>query len=169
MELVIRDWLAPLTAILRDAAWSMPLMQAIHLLGVSLLLGSAVLLYPRLIRAQAYADNVSADILRVRLLPWMWGALAVMVVTGAVLFAAEPVRMMRSPFFRAKLVMVLVALLMLFVLERRMRSPRALSEVLGSPAALKWVASFSIALWITIAITGRLIGYGRRLISHFFD
>lgn len=160
MQQVVRDGLEPLTTLLREAAWSMPLGQGIHLLGASLLIGAAVLLYPRLIRPQG--TEPAAQVLG-RLLPWIWIALGSLALTGFVLFSAEPVRMMRSPVFRTKMVLLALVIALTTILQRRMRDGRVSRHL----ASLGTVAGVSLTLWITIAASGRLIGYGRRLLDHF--
>lgn len=162
MQQLVRDWLEPLTTLLREAAWSMPLGQGVHLLGVCLLIGAAVMLYPRL--AASHRDEPPA-LLAARLLPWIWIALGVLAVTGFVLFSAEPTRMMRSPVFRAKMAMLALVVVLTFVLQRRTRSAPAGSEA-GNAVAV--IAGTSLTLWLAIAASGRLIGYGRRLLDYFF-
>ncbi len=162
MQQVVRDWLLPLTTLLRDAAWSMPLGQGMHLLGVSLLIGAAVLLYPRLITAHG---TESAVPLVNRLLPWIWIALGSLALTGFVLFSAEPMRMMRSPVFRTKMALLALVIALTLILQRKVHQGRetgALGVTLGT------LAGASLTLWVSIAASGRLIGYGRRLLDHFF-
>lgn len=162
MQQVVRDWLTPLTNLLREAAWSMPLGQGLHLLGASLLIGAAVLLYPRVIRPHA-AESTSQVV--ARLVPWIWIALGVLAITGFVLFSAEPMRMMRSPVFRTKMLLLAVAIALTVVLQRRLRGTRGMPDVGNALGAL---AGCSLALWLAIAASGRLIGYGRRLLDYFF-
>lgn len=163
MQQLIRDFLAPLTAVLRDAAWSMPLGQGLHLLGISLLLGCAVLLYPRLIGLQQ--DDPALSRLA-RFLPFIWLAFTLVALTGFILFTAEPVRMMRSPVFLAKMGLVAAALLCTFLIRQRLRDARAGTYL---PTAIRVLAGVSLTLWFAIAASGRLIGYWRRLVSHFFN
>jgi hypothetical protein len=161
MQQLVRDWLQPLTTLLREAAWSMPLGQGMHLLGVSLLLGAAVLLYPRLIGsrgAEPAAQTVG------RLLPWIWIALGSLALTGFVLFSAEPLRMMRSPVFKTKMALLALVVGLTVVLRRKALNER---DSRGF-ATLGTLAGTSLALWVCIAASGRLIGYGRRLLDHFF-
>lgn len=162
MQQLIRDFLAPLTTLLRDAAWSMPLGQGLHLLGISLLLGCAVLLYPRLIGLQQ--DDPARSRL-VRLLPFIWLAFALVAVTGFILFTAEPVRMMRSPVFLAKMGLCVAALLCTLLIRHRLQDAPSGTHL---PTLIRILAGVSLTLWFTIAASGRLIGYWRRLVSHFF-
>jgi hypothetical protein len=162
MQQLVRDWLEPLTTLLREAAWSMPLGQGMHLLGVSLLIGAAVMLYPRLVGS--YRDERPAPV-AARLLPWIWIALGLLAATGFVLFSAEPARMMRSPVFRTKMAMLALVIVLTLVLQRRIRSA---SEKLQTGNALAVMAGVSLTLWLAIAASGRLIGYGRRLLDYFF-
>jgi hypothetical protein len=140
----------------------MPLGQGVHLLGVSLLLGAAVLLYPRMIGRQR---DESATVRLDEFLPFLWLGFALILVTGLVLFAAEPVRMMRSPVFLAKMGFVLAALGSTLWLRHTVRSRAAT----GTPLAgtVRVLAATALTLWFVIAASGRLIGYWRRLVTHF--
>lgn len=164
MQQLIRDVLAPLTGLLREAGWSIPLGQGLHLLGVSLLLACAVLLYPRLIGPQ---QGESAATRLDRLLPCIWVAFALIATTGFLLFATEPVRMLRSPVFMAKMVFVIAALGSTLWLRGEIRArPAATADRLAVRVQL--LAGVALGLWFTIAASGRLIGYWRRLVAHFF-
>jgi len=163
VQQLIRDLLAPLTAVMREAAWSMPLGQGLHLLGISLLLGCAVLLYPRLIGSQA---GDTAAIRFARLAPVMWLALVLIALTGVALFIAEPVRMMRSPVFVTKMGLVVAAIACTLGLRQQIRNRSPTGKQLA--ASVRILAAMSLGLWFAIAASGRLIGYWRRLIEHFF-
>ncbi len=162
MQQLVRDWLGPLTTLLREAAWSMPLGQGLHLLGVSLLLGAGALLCRRLLRSSH--SEPAAAVLE-RLLPWMWIALGLLAVTGFVLFSAEPARMMRSPVFRTKMALLALVIVLTLLLQRRVRQGRETPEIGNAIAKL---AGVSLTLWLAIAASGRLIGYDRRLLDYFF-
>ncbi len=161
MQQVVRDWLEPLTTLLREAAWSMPLGQGMHLLGASLLIGAAVLLYPRLLSSHGTEPAEQAV---GRLLPCIWIALGSLALTGFVLFSAEPMRMMRSPVFKAKMALLALVIVLTVVLQREVRKERGKQDF----AMLGTLAGISLTLWISIAASGRLIGYGRRLLDYFF-
>ena len=145
MQQLVRDWLGPLTTLLREAAWSMPLGQGLHLLRSS-------------------HSEPAAAVLE-RLLPWMWIALGLLAVTGFVLFSAEPARMMRSPVFRTKLALLALVIVLTLLLQRRVRQGRETPEIGNAIAKL---AGVSLTLWLAIAASGRLIGYDRRLLDYFF-
>ena len=63
--------------------------------------------------------------------------------------------------------MVLLALVIVLTvfLQRKLRVAR---EARDPGISFGTLAGASLALWVTIAASGRLIGYGRRLLDYFF-
>jgi hypothetical protein len=95
-----------------------------------------------------------------RLGPWMVGGFGVMVITGAMLFYAIPVRSYQSIWFRIKLVTLVLAGLNAFVfhttIDRRIaewdRDP-------VPPRAARRAGATSLVLWAIIVVAGRMIAY----------
>ena len=82
-------------------------------------------------------------------LPWVWGAFALSVPTGIMLFAADPLVIAANPFFQAKLSALLLAgaNALAFHLARR------------RGARIRAIAGLSIAIWLAVLICGRAIAY----------
>ena len=84
-----------------------PLLEASHVLCLTLFVGTAVMLDLRLLGFALI--QVPASEFTDRLLPWTRGGFALMVITGGLLFAATPVTYYQSLFFRIKVIMLVVA------------------------------------------------------------
>lgn len=159
---MFHQWLVALEATelarsLRDSVWSYPLVNAGHIVGVALLVGSIVPLDLRLLgawRAQA-------------LMP-LWHVLTrtaavglgLAVVFGGLLFATRATEYAASPYFLAKMAVVLAAVINALAL--RLAFPRdRLVEKAG--VALRWrvrgAAGFSLIAWLVALTLGRLVGY----------
>ena len=86
-------------------------------------------------------------------------ALPALVVTGALMFSADASALVANAAFRAKMVLVPLALLNGLALEvgwfRRLRQEPARHI----PAAARVFAAVSLALWIGVIVCGRLIAY----------
>ncbi len=88
------------------------------------------------------------------LTPLALGGLALMALSGPVLFAADAVSLAKSGLFRWKLVLIGLALLNALLFHRFW------SESEGEPRlALRAMAALSIATWLIVAALGRLIAY----------
>jgi hypothetical protein len=154
------SWLAttPVSKLFQDVLWIIPLSQCIHIVCISVLFASALAINLRLLNI-TLLDRGVADLSR-SLLPWIWGSLVVLVVTGCVQAVAEPVREFQSPFFWAK--MTLLALVIMLTAGFA-RSVRANAERWGStdtrPSGARAFAVASSVLWVSIIVAGRLIAY----------
>jgi hypothetical protein len=155
------DWIANTElnhAFQEYASWLIPTSQSIHIIAVCVLFTSAMLINVRLLRAAKTGSTVSQ--LTRTLVPWMWGALSVLLVTGAIQTIAEPVRQFVTPMFWAKMVMIVLvtAMTAVFAVKVRENAP-AWDATTSRPSGARQFAIASTVLWITIIVCGRFIGY----------
>lgn len=152
LELFERLEASALGTAIRDSLWLFPVIEAVHLLGLSLL-GGAVLVVDLRLLGVGLAQRPVAYVAR-QLEPWLVGAIAVLVATGVPLFLSEAVKCFYSGAFRLKMVALALALAFTF----GVRNPMAKAQ----PLAPRWnraVATCSLALWLTVAAAGRWIGF----------
>ena len=74
----------------RDSLWAFPVLEAIHLLGLSLLGGSLLIVDLRMLGMGLTRQPIAALARDAR--PWLLAALALMAVTGVPLFLSEAVK-----------------------------------------------------------------------------
>jgi hypothetical protein len=135
----------------RDSSWAYPVANLVHLLGLVLLVGSIGIIDLRLVgafRALPLATLSHA------LTPLGLGGLALMVLSGPVLFAADASALTRSATFGAKLVLIAIALANA-VLFRWSWSKNKGEQT----AIMRAMAVTSLILWLAVAALGRLIAY----------
>ena len=95
-----------------------------------------------------------------RLLPLTIAAFVIMVISGTLLFLAIPLRSYQSIFFRFKMVLLLLAGLNVWLFHSRVYPKVAAFDVDGvPPRAAKVAGAVSLALWIGIIFSGRMIAY----------
>lgn len=141
-----------------DSNWLIPISQSIHIISVSILFTAAVLISTRLLMAANGGRTVSQ--LAGTLVPWMWGALGVLVMTGTIQTIAEPVRQFVTPVFWAKMIMIVVVMAMTTVFAATVRTHAPSWDVAASrPPAARLFAITSIALWVAVIVCGRFIGW----------
>ena len=118
----------------------------IHVLGLAALLGSIGVYDLRLL---GWGRSLPADTLLRALRPLAIAGFVALALSGAILFAADATTLAGSWLFRLKLVLILLA------------GANVLAfEVLGTrrlPGAA--FAIVSLALWISVAVAGRMIAY----------
>jgi hypothetical protein len=139
---------------IRGSRWLFPAIESFHLLALAVIGGAVLLVNLRLLGfgierqppAQLWRDTR----------PWLLGSLAVMIVSGLMLFTSEAVKLYYHEAFWVKMASVVLATLFTFTVQR----PVALAEF-GSAGRLrtKAVAVISIALWSAVGIGGRWIGF----------
>ena len=143
---------------LHESIWVYPIVESIHVLTLSLFLGLAVIVDLRLLGASLLATPVS-QVMR-RFVPWMLAGFAVMVVSGALLFYAAPVRTYSNVFFRLKMAFLLLA--GLNVAAFHFSTSRTMPQWdldRRPPVRARLAGVLSLALWAAIAVCGRMIAY----------
>jgi hypothetical protein len=143
-----------LGATLRTSRWMFPVVEAGHLMALTLF-GAAVLIVDlRLWDLGLRQRSVAAVAKNVQ--PLLLGSLAVMIITGGLLFAAQAVRYYYNAAFWFKMIALLVALVFTFTVRRNVIMA---DETVIGPFWSKLVAVLSVALWCGVGIAGKAIGY----------
>ena len=133
--------------------------ESTHVLTLMVFLGMLFIIDLRML-GFAFA-GVPASTIADRLdLPMKIG-MAVMIITGFLLFFAIPVRSTQSIWFRIKVVLMITAIVNALIFRR------ALADAKGSswdgdarlPRNLRTGAAVSLGLWSAVVITGRTIAY----------
>jgi len=154
------DWLAAtgLSQLLQNELWVVPTSQSIHIICVCMVFTSALMINLRLLGVWSASRTISE--LTGALLPWMWGGLVVLLLTGTVQTVAEPVREFVAPMFWAKLIMVVIVTVMTAGFAGKVRSNAARWDAAGPrPNGARAFATGSTLLWVAIIVCGRFIGY----------
>ena len=154
------QWLekTPWSIALHESLWVYPIVESLHVLTLSLFLGTAVMLDLRLLGVTMRRVPVSEAARR--LLPWTAAGFALMVISGALLFYAIPVRTYLNIFFRIKVVMLILSGLNVWCFHSTVYRRVAewdLDPV--PPRGARVAAALSLLLWAGIVVAGRMIAY----------
>lgn len=153
-------WLeqTPVSAAVRESLWLFPALETLHLLGMIVLVGTVGAFDLRLLGWMIRRQRVSE--LANRLLPWTWVGFAVQVITGALLFSSEAVKVYTNPAFRLKMLLIVLAGLNALTFHLIIfRNVAAWDDREATPMAAKIAGFVSILLWIGIVAAGRFIGF----------
>jgi hypothetical protein len=161
----LTDWISQtyLSSVFSDtthvATWLIiPLSQSVHILAVAIVMISVGILNLRLLRIAA--TNRSFAGLAARLMPWIWGALLVLFITGAVQTIAEPGRELLNTTFRIKMVMLVIVVAISAAYQITVRKdPRYWELSPDRQRVGNVLATASLVLWVGILAAGRLIAY----------
>src|SRR5476651_1795855 len=154
------QWLAdtPGSIALHESLFMYPLVESAHVLTLCLFLGMAIMFDLRLLGVTL--TRVPITEMKRRLGPWMMAGFALMVITGAALFYAIPVRSYQSIWFRGKVVALVLAGLNAFIfhatIDRRV-AQWDLDPV--PPPAARRAGAASLILWAVVVVAGRMIAY----------
>lgn len=132
--------------------WLFPVIESVHLLALSVLGGSILLVDLRMLGFGLKHYSVPALARDAR--PFLIGAIAMLIATGVPLFLAEAIKCYYSPAFWVKMSTLAIAILYTFTI----RAHVANSETVHNTAR-QLAGALSIALWVTVAAAGRWIGF----------
>jgi uncharacterized membrane protein SirB2 len=151
------DWLSNTSVSLRiqTVMWIIPAVQTIHILCVAIVMSSMAMLDLRLIGVAGKRQAVSRMVSR--FVPWVWGALPILLTTGIILIIGEPSRELLNPYFRAKMTMLAIVILITFLVQHQNKKDASFWESRRTAAAFAGLAS--LLLWVGIVTCGRWIAY----------
>jgi hypothetical protein len=125
-----------------------------HTIGLSLIVGPNTAIDLRLL---GIAREIPIPPLK-RLFGLMWFGLLLNVLSGVFLVIAYPVKSLTNPVFYLKLVLVGLAVWVLQKIKRAVfEDPAATDEILMANG--RTLAIVSLALWVGVLTTGRLLAY----------
>lgn len=143
---------------LHESRYAYDLIESVHVWALCLFFGLAVLFDFRLLGWTMRSVPVS-EVAR-RLLPWTVVGFVIMVISGTLLFSAIPLRSYQNIFFRAKMVMLLLAGLNVWIFHSGVyRRVETWDIDRKAPKAARVAGALSLILWVCIVLSGRMIAY----------
>jgi hypothetical protein len=139
---------------IQRSTWGVAVAEMVHLLALAALGGTILLVDLRLFGIGMKRQPAAQLARDLSLL--FWGSLAVMLASGVVILAGEPMKCYYSPAFRIKMLLLIIAVLFQITFHRI-----AVASSTGKAASIwsKSAAALSLALWLSVGLAGRAIGY----------
>lgn len=138
------------------SAWVWPLLEIIHFIGLSLLLGSLLVVDLRLAGLFRRIDIAATH----KLLPFAFLGFGLNLITGTLFVFGDPARYFVNIGFRVKMILVLVAgLNALWFYWKINPAMRTWEPHDDTPALAKTIALLSLGTWTGVLLLGRLIPY----------
>jgi hypothetical protein len=138
---------------IRNSVWLFPFVEIFHLLALGLLGGTIILLNLSLLGVRFRGEPVSRLARDVQ--PLFNASLAVMLISGFLLFSTEALKMYGSPAFQFKMSCLALAIIFSYTLHFRI----ARDDGAFAPRWRRLAAIASFVLWAGVALGGRAIGY----------
>jgi tryptophan-rich sensory protein len=143
---------------IQSISWIVPTVQTIHILAITVVAGSVLMINLRLIGVFA-ADQPLKDVSS-RFLPFVWCSLLVLLATGAIMIIGEPPRSLKNPAFQLKMMLLVAALIVTGIFQLLLRRDPAFGDARsGRRGAAATIAVLSMLLWTGIIFAGRWIAY----------
>lgn len=135
-----------------------PLLESVHVVAICLVVGSILAVDLRLLGI-AWLDQPLSRVTR-GILPLTWGAFAVAVGSGGLMFVSNAAKYLGNGFFIAKMLLIGCAglnMVIFHVISAKDQPRRDDQKRLPLPARL--AGGVSIVLWILVVACGRWIGF----------
>jgi hypothetical protein len=157
----LMQWMAdtPWSVGLHESRYAYSIIESIHVWTLCVFVGFAVFLDLRLLGVTLKRVPISQ--ITERLLPWTKVAFVLMVMSGLLLFFAIPLRTYHNVFFRLKAALLVLAALNAWVFHNggMYRRLEEWDSAAVTPRAARLAGAFSLALWVAIIFSGRMIAY----------
>ena len=143
---------------IRESDYAFPIIESVHVLAITLLVGTIAVLDLRLLGLVFRRIPVTRVARSV--FPLTWSGFVVMLISGLLLFWAEAAKNYSNPAFRIKVVLLLLVglnpLIFHTTVYRRVQEWESLER---SPWRARGAALASLTLWGGIIVAGRAIAY----------
>ena len=154
------QWLAgtQLSLAIQIHLWIIPTVQSIHIVCIGIVLASVFMIALRVF-GWSGRDQTLQQTTR-RFCPWLWAALVVLLVTGALMVIGEPVRELMSLSFWLKMSLILIGIVIAIPFQLALsRNGRNWEDDLMNRWTTKSLAILTLLVWCSIVVLGRLIAY----------
>lgn len=142
---------------IRNSSYLFPSLEAAHVLGLGLMLGTITVVDLRLLGLAS--KERSAERVSMEVLAWTWAAFGFVVLTGVTMFTTNARVYVHNTAFLIKLCLLAAAgINMAFFHLTAARSMRRWDRQAAPPIG-KAAAMLSLLLWIAVVFAGRVVGF----------
>jgi hypothetical protein len=134
---------------IRHSAALIALLEIVHLIGLTLLIGTIVMVDLSLLGLGIGRQPVSRIARELNLFTML--GLAIMLVSGPLILTSEAIRCYKTPAFWVKMALLAIAITFHFTVHRRV----TLAEPPEPHLNTRLAASLSLALWFGVALAGK--------------
>jgi putative copper export protein len=158
------QWLAStsLSNALASELWVVPAVQSAHILAIGVIFGSLLIVGLRVL-GWAASDQTMHQVSD-RFAPWIWGALAVLAMSGALLITIEPARELLSVSFWLKMAMLAIGSAFVLALQLNLRRhSEGWESEFGNRGSTRVLAVVAFVVWTSVIVLGRLIAWDTQI------
>ncbi len=152
----IEGW--SLATAIREGLYLFPMLESIHVIGLALVFGTILIIDLRLMGVASMGrpfQRMAPEIVK-----WTWFGFAVALITGALMFTTNATVYYHNTYFRIKMLLLLLAGVNMGIFESTTgRQVAKWGDQRSTPSSARIAARFSLVLWVSIIVFGRLIGF----------
>jgi uncharacterized membrane protein len=149
---------SPWGVFIHKRAWAFTTIEVVHVLAVSLLLGTIMIVDLRLL-GFASTRRAFTELAR-QVLPFTWFAFGLVIIAGSLLFISRPAEYFENPVFWTKMALIVLAGVNMMIFEFiTVRGVQKWNLDPVPPPAARLAGALSISCWILVIVLGRLIGF----------
>jgi hypothetical protein len=148
----------PFAITIAESGWLFPAIEVVHVVALTLVVGSIAMLDLRLLGVSRRDYGILE--LAAETLPWTWGAFAVTVFSGVLMFSSAATSYAENVPFRVKLILIALAGINMLVFHvTAYRTAHRWNHQLPTPLAARIAGTLSLTFWIGVVFFGRWIGF----------
>jgi hypothetical protein len=148
----------PFATAIAESGWLFPTIEFVHVVALTLVVGSIAMLDLRLLGVSRKDYGVLE--LAAQTLPWTWGAFAVALCSGVLMFASAATSYADNVPFRIKLILLALAGINMAIFHvTAYRTAHRWNHQLPTPLAARIAGTLSLTFWIGVIFFGRWIGF----------
>ena len=154
------EWLEATSVgvMVRESQWGFPILVAIHLMAITLSVGTLVWFDLRLLGVSM--TRYRASLMYRRLTPWMFTGFGIMMISGLTLLAGFATAAYSNLYFRIKVLAMVLAAVNAIVYHRYTeRRIASWDESAAPPKGARVAGLLSICVWATVIVAGRIMSY----------
>jgi hypothetical protein len=156
----LMQWLQSLSlaVFIHRTPWVFTTIELVHVSAISLVVGTITIVDLRLLGI-ASTRRPFSELAR-QVLPYTWGAFAIAVVAGSLLFVSQATAYFASTTFRIKMALIVLAGINMLVFELiTVRGVQKWDLQPVPPPPARFAGGISIACWILVIVFGRWTGF----------
>ena len=143
---------------IRESIFFFPVIEGIHVLALGISVGAVLWWDLRLLGFSMQHKPISQ--MQANIFKWMMPGFTIMMITGILLFWCQAEKAYKSPFFRIKVIaLILAGVNILYFHLKTQRSQAKWDTAMIPPTNARLAGLFSILLWAIIIAAGRLMAY----------
>jgi uncharacterized membrane protein len=147
----------PLSVAIAKSAWLFPIIETLHVLAFSIVVGSIAMLDMRLLGVGFMSRSIT-DLMR-SVLPWTWSGFGAAASCGLLLFSSKASTYYPNLPFRIKMLCLVLAAANMLVFHLVNARGIGAWDVGAPPLRVRATGAASLSLWVAIVAAGRWIGF----------